>query len=138
MKKYLYIGSFGFLGAIVRFLIKNANITDLNKVFPVNTLLINVTGSFLLAFVMALTLEVVQVKEELKLGITTGFIGTYTTFSSYCKDAVSLITKGNYFLSIAYVLLSVILSFAAIYIAVTLANRLTKRMEAEQESEEVV
>ena len=53
MKKYIYIGVGGTLGAILRFIIKNIEIYNYKEVFPINTFLINITGSFILAFIIS-------------------------------------------------------------------------------------
>ena len=122
MKKYLYIGLFGFLGAILRFFIKNIHLYHYNEAVPVNTILINVIGSFILAMVFTFSMEVREIKEEIKLGITTGFLGAFTTFSTMCKDTVTLIHKGLYFSALNYITVSVILGLCAAYFGTILVR----------------
>lgn len=127
MKKYVYVGSFGFLGAILRFTIKNIKIKDYTGQIPINTLIINVTGSFFLALILTLTLEVYKVREEVKLGLTTGLLGTYTTFSSLCREEVNLILNGNYYSAFTYILMSLLFSSIAIFIAITISKVIARK-----------
>lgn len=121
MKKILYVGIFGFFGTILRFVIKNINLKFAGS-FPINTLVINISGSFALAFVFALVLKLKKFNDNLKLGITTGFIGTYTTFATFCKDIFGLVQKNSY----CYVLLYVVLSIGIGIIAMVIGENIAK------------
>ena len=83
MKKYLYIGIGGFLGANVRFFIKS--IYNGNSTIPFATFMINIIGSFLLALILTLCIKILNRKEHIKLSVTVGFLGSFTTFSTFCK-----------------------------------------------------
>ena len=128
MKKYVYIGCFGFIGAILRFAIKNFKFESYTGQIPINTLIINVTGSFFLALVLTLTMEVYKIKDEVKLGLTTGLMGTYTTFSSLCKEEVNLIVNRAYYEASIYIFMSLLFSIAAIYAATLLSKRITLKL----------
>lgn len=128
MKKYMYIGAFGFLGAILRFYVKNIKFENYNGQIPVNTLIINITGSFFLAFIFTLIMEGYNIKEELKLGITTGLLGTYTTFSSLCKEEFNLILKREYYSAFMYIFLSLFLSVLSICAATILSKFILKKL----------
>lgn len=130
MKKYIYIGGFGFFGALLRYVIKNIRFNVFSGNFPINTIIINITGCFLIAFFSTLFLSNINIKDELKLAITTGFIGTYTTFSSMCKDIVNLINWGAYSLALLYISGSIALGFAAIIIGIKLAKITTGHVKA--------
>lgn len=132
MKKYLYIGAFGFFGSMLRFAIKNIQFRH-SSVFPINTLIINITGSFALAFVFALALNLKKFDENLKLGITTGFIGTYTTFATFCKDTFGLIEKGHYNYAIMYILFSIGISMLAIILGINFAERFKVKEDEDEE-----
>jgi CrcB protein len=122
MKNCFYIGIFGFFGAILRYFIKNIHLYKYTQEVPINTILINATGSFLLALIITITSEMVEVRQEVKLGITTGFLGAYTTFSTLCKDAVILVNKGLYFSAMNYITVSIALGLFATYFGVVLAR----------------
>ena len=117
MKKIILIAIGGFFGAICRYAIKNLQISG---TFPVTTIFINVIGSFILAFVI--TYSVNKKFDAAKLGITTGFCGAFTTFSTLCKESVLFIQNGNYSDAVTYLLFMVILGLFAAYCGVTLAN----------------
>nr|WP_242851510.1 CrcB family protein [Clostridium sp. DMHC 10] len=90
MKKYLLIAGGGALGAILRFIIKNINFYNYKQAIPLNTLIINITGSFVLALISTIAIDNLELDNDIRLGITTGFIGAYTTFSTMCKETVGL------------------------------------------------
>lgn len=128
MKKCLYIGIFGFFGAILRYFIKNIHIYHYKEMVPINTILINVTGSFLLALILTIALEVWNIKEEVRLGIATGFLGAFTTFSTLCKDTVTLINKGLYFSALNYITISTLLGLCAAYFGIVLAREFVPKI----------
>lgn len=122
MKKYLLIGTGGALGAILRFMIKNINFYNYKEAIPLNTLIINLTGSFVLALVSTMALEGFKLDDDLKLAITTGFIGAYTTFSTMCKETVGLINHGLYFSAVSYIGFSAVFGLCFAYFGVIVAR----------------
>jgi len=134
MKKIVYVGSFGFFGTILRFVIKNINFKYTGSL-PINTLVINISGSFALAFVFALVLRLKNFNDKIKIGITTGFIGTYTTFATFCKDIYGLVQKSNY----GYALLYVVLSIGIGIIAMVLGENIAKmiKLKGNEEDEDI-
>lgn len=124
MKKYMFIGIAGFIGAIFRYVLKSIQFSNVQLVFPVNTVVVNVLGCFILAFLSTLTSETIMKSENLKVAICTGFLGALTTFSTLCKDSFILINKGHYIYSIIYIFSSLILGIIAIYIGYRLAVKI--------------
>ena len=125
MKKYLSIGVGGALGAILRYSLQQI---PLNSVYrPLLTMLINLSGSFLLGFLLVLFIKCLPVRPEIRLGATTGFLGGYTTFSTFCKEAVLLSLSGHLFFSAAYAAASVILGFTAAWLGIRTAKRMERR-----------
>lgn len=127
MRKYIFIGAGGFLGAILRFWIKTIPLQNYKELIPINTLFINVTGSFILALITTVALEVLKMNVDIRLGICTGFLGAYTTFSTLCKEASELISKGYYFSSLSYIANSVILGLIAAYFGVIVAREVIQK-----------
>lgn len=123
MKKYLFIAAGGALGAISRYLIKNIHIINGGSSFPVNTLLINVTGSFLLALILTIAFKYWSFDTNIRLGIATGFLGAYTTFSTMCKETSNLIMKGMYSSATLYISLSLFLGLLFVYLGVVSAHK---------------
>jgi len=122
MRKYIYISIGGMLGAILRFALKNIQLVSYSGNFPLNTLLINITGSFILAVFLAIALELLDMDEDIRLGVATGFIGAYTTFSTFCKESALLIISGEYFTAILYIAASALLGLTAAFSGTILAK----------------
>lgn len=138
MKKYTFIAIGGMLGAILRYLIKNIHIYNYKEVIPISTLLINVSGSFLLALILTVSLEIYEFDADLRLGIAAGFLGAYTTFSTLCKEAVNLLVQGEYYSAISYIGLTTILGLAAAYFGVVVAREVvSKFVHHKNDSEDV-
>ena len=95
---------------------------------PLNTLIINITGSFLLALILTVAFEVRGLGAGIRLGITTGFLGAFTTFSTLCKEIVVLVYQGDYFSAISYMTVSIMMSLAAVYFAIILAREVISKL----------
>ncbi|MDD7796025.1 fluoride efflux transporter CrcB [Clostridium sp. 'White wine YQ'] len=129
MKKYVFIFIGGMLGAILRYLIKNIDITSFySGVIPLNTLAINICGSFILALVLTTSIEVYDFNVNIRLGIATGFLGAFTTFSTICKESVNLIRQGHYYSSIFYLFSSVILGLISAYLGVLFTRKVISKL----------
>ncbi|ACL70841.1 fluoride efflux transporter CrcB [Halothermothrix orenii] len=90
----IFIGLGGFLGALARYGITRWAETKWEGLMPYGTLLANVIGSFLLGLLMSIFLEK-NIHPGIKVGLTTGFLGAFTTFSTFGYETASLIIKNN-------------------------------------------
>ena len=124
MRKYIFIGIGAFFGAIARYLIKSIHLFSYDAVFPLCTFCINITGSFLLAFILTIAFEVWAFDSDIRLGITTGFLGAYTTFSTFCKETVILLNNAEYVFAFLYMILSVLIGLLVAYLGVILARKI--------------
>ena len=113
----------GALGAMLRYGCVNLTTAFLGRDFPYGTLLVNILGSFFIGFLSILLVERLVVSNELKTAILTGFLGAFTTFSTFSLDALSLINAGEIFKSLAYILLSVCSCIIAVYLGILLARQ---------------
>ncbi|MBN6206840.1 CrcB family protein [Ralstonia pickettii] len=102
---YFLVGVAGALGAMLRYSIGLFFFT--NSIFPFATLCINLIGSFLLAWLTYGLFKRSSTAPEVKTAITTGLIGSFTTFSAVSVETVSLFESGNTLLGILYIVLSI-------------------------------
>lgn len=118
---YLAVAMGGFFGAIARFAVTDWVGTVHG--FPISTLLINLIGSFILAWFYTFTMERVRVHPTIRLGIGTGFIGAFTTFSTFTVESWHLLTSGVLLWATVYVALTVIGGLFAAFAGYSLAVR---------------
>ncbi|MBK5247503.1 MAG: CrcB family protein [Peptostreptococcaceae bacterium] len=128
MKKNIYIAAGGMLGAMSRFGFKDINIWDFHGIFPIHTLLVNMTGSFLLLMLLTISFEILEFDADIRLGIATGFLGAYTTFSTLCKESVSLLMTGEYITAVVYILASAVLGLAAAYLGLLSGRKMIGKL----------
>jgi fluoride exporter len=105
----------GAIGSLVRLLVGAAIQQRVGLAFPVGTLVINVTGSLLLGFIMRFALDTTAVTPVVRALLTTGFCGGYTTFSTFSFETVDLVREGLYARAGAYVASSVVLGLVAAF-----------------------
>jgi fluoride exporter len=124
MRTYALIALFGTLGCWARYGMTNLVQTIYGREFPYATLIINVGGSFLMGFLFVETLERLTVSPELRTGILTGFIGGYTTFSTFEMEILLLAEQGEPIKALLYLVLSVVLGFGAAFGGAYIARNL--------------
>jgi fluoride exporter len=91
--------------------------------FPYGTLLINLTGCFLLAILYQSTLNRLVISPDLRVAIGVGFFGGYTTFSSFGWETAKLLEDGEWFRATTYVTASVVAGILLSVAGIRLANR---------------
>lgn len=101
---YIYVGIAGALGAILRYFIGISLFT--NSVFPWATLMINLIGSFLLAWLTTSFFKKIAVSPSIASAIGTGFVGSFTTFSTLSVETVELFNNHHLVLGVIYVVIS--------------------------------
>jgi CrcB protein len=92
--------------------------------FPVATMSINVIGSFLMGFLFILTLERLMIPPSVRVGVLTGVLGGYTTFSTFEMETLLLAENGEFVKAALYVVLSVVIGFGAAFGGAYLARNL--------------
>ena len=119
----LLVGCGGFLGAIARYLVGTLIAGRLGTTWPFGTFVINVTGCFVIGFFLTLTSERIVVHEAWRFLFPIGFVGAYTTFSTYGYETVRLMEAGAWARAFSYVALSTVVGFAAVFLSMWLARR---------------
>lgn len=132
--EYIYIGIGGFFGAILRYIVSSYYQSILHTVFPIETFFINIFGSFLLSYISNLTLEEFKVNFNIRLAITTGFIGAFTTFSTFTKETMDLLRNGRIAVALMYVLLSILVGFIMSFIGFELGDKTAKILQGREEN----
>lgn len=122
MTRFLAVGAGGFLGAIARYAVGLLVARFWSGEFPVATFLINVSGSFVLGFFMALSAERLGLDPTWRLLVATGFVGAYTTFSTFEYETHRLVEVGATAWAMANVLASVLVGFLAVRLGAALAR----------------
>lgn len=100
----LWVGVGGFIGANARYVMGRAIDDRVDTTFPAGTLTINVLGSIAIGVLLTLLAERYAPSHALRLLIVTGFLGGYTTFSSYAYEAITLADRGQLGRSLVYIL----------------------------------
>ena len=104
----LWIGIGGFFGAVARYGVNTWLTTRWGAAFPYGTLFVNVSGSFVLCLMIAVLSRGFDVAPALRLALTVGFLGSYTTFSTFSADTLLLLESGYTLRGLAYVVGSVV------------------------------
>jgi CrcB protein len=127
MLAYLWVAIGGALGSMARYGIGGLVSQKSSDVFPWGTLVVNVTGSFIIGLLGALTLPEGKMTPQSRTFATqlliTGVCGGYTTFSSFSLQTLNLLRDGEWFYAAGNILLSVILCMIAVWIGYVLGNK---------------
>lgn len=108
---YIAVGS--ALGGVGRYLVSGAVQRLMGTLFPAGTLLVNLTGSFLLGLILRYAIETPTLTPELRAFLTIGLCGGYTTFSTFSYETMMLLEHGEWTRAGLYAALSVALAVAA-------------------------
>ncbi|MGA3016629.1 MAG: fluoride efflux transporter CrcB [Bryobacteraceae bacterium] len=123
MTKYLLVLIGGGAGSLVRFVAGSAIMTRFGGRFPLGTLLINVSGSFLIGLLMTLLTERLNLDARWRFLLIVGFLGGYTTFSSFEWETFASVRDGGHWAGMLNVVLSVCLGYLAVWLGAMLARR---------------
>lgn len=121
MRTAIYVGVAGFFGSIARYAISGA-VSRVNESFPWGTFVVNITGSFALGFLVAAFAHRFVVHADLRVAVTVGFLGAYTTFSTLTLETFEFAETHAWGWAAANVMASLTVGLAAVWLG-TLTGR---------------
>lgn len=116
MSGVLWVALGGAIGSVARHGVNLGSARLLGAGFPYGTLAVNVVGSFLMGFIMALLMRKFAGNDVARLFLATGVLGGFTTFSAFSLDVFNLVQRGDNGVATLYVLASVLFSIAAVFL----------------------
>ena len=122
LAQLLVVMAGGAFGALARFLLSTKVTEKFGSVFPYGTLSVNVIGSFLMGLLAILLYERIALDPLLKLGVFVGFLGAFTTFSTFSMDTLNLFEQGHHVRAILNMLCSVAFSVIAVWLGVVIGK----------------
>lgn len=109
------VGIAGVCGALVRYIVSNFINSRNESRFPWATMFINILGSLLMGIVIGLSLN-----NKYGLILTVGFLGSFTTFSTFIRESFTLLNERNILLFITYISLSYVISIICCFLSITI------------------
>jgi len=119
-----YIAAGSAIGGVARYLLGGMLHRQTGATFPIGTLIINTTGSFLLGLILRYAVDTPTLSAEARAFLTVGFCGGYTTFSTFSYETVALMEDGQWPRGALYVALSVGLSIVGVFLGIATAREL--------------
>ncbi len=123
MNQLLAIASGGALGALIRYWVSGGVYTLLGRGFPYGTLVVNVLGSLVMGFLYVLLLERVVASPEWRGALLVGFLGAFTTFSTFSIETLNLLEQAELFKAGLNILVSVTACLLACWIGLILGRQ---------------
>ncbi len=123
MGKYIIVVLGGGFGSLARYLLGTAIMSRFGGKFPLGTMIINVSGSFAIGVLMTLFTERLEPHPYWRLALVIGFLGGYTTFSSFEYESLRAIRDGGLMPGFLNMAASVVLGFAAVWAGAVVAAR---------------
>lgn len=124
MRDILVVGAGGALGAIGRYLVFISVAKLLGSNFPYATIIVNVSGSFVMGILVELIVLKSAVLEHTRLFLLVGCLGAFTTFSTFSLDVAALYERKAFALTTVYIASSVLLSIGAFFMGLLLVRRI--------------
>ena len=114
----------GGIGAVGRYLVMEGVNYWLGQDFPYSTLIVNVAGSFVIGLLFGALVITWSPSAELRGFLIIGFLGSFTTFSAFSLDVITLIQQGEFLSALLYIIVSVIFSVLALFAGISIIRYL--------------
>lgn len=124
MERFLYISLGAILGANARYLVGQWAAVQFGVTFPYGTLLVNVIGCFVIGLFYELGETRILITPELRLFVAVGFLGAFTTFSSFGNESINLLRSGDLLMGVVNIVGSNLLGLLAVVAGIALARTL--------------
>ncbi|MGO8720942.1 MAG: fluoride efflux transporter CrcB [Acidobacteriaceae bacterium] len=125
LSKYVYIAVGGALGAMARFWVGSAVASRLGTKFPYGTFVINITACVVIGFSLTFLAKRTDLNPAWRFLVPIGFLGAYSTFSSYEWETVSTLRSGNFSMAGLYAFGSLFLGLVAVWCGILLAEMIS-------------
>lgn len=126
LTKYFAVAVGSALGGMLRYFLGGTILSRIAVPFPTATFVINVTGSFTLGFFLTLATERINLSPHLRLAIAVGFVGAYTTFSTFEYETARLMEERAFTSALLNIILSVLVGFIAVWGGIAAAHKLER------------
>ena len=126
LTKYLAVAAGGAIGAMLRYYLTLSGLSRMAQPFPTATFVINITGSFIIGFFLTLATERIPINPHVRLAVAVGFVGAYTTFSTFEYETARLIEGKDFLYGFLYVVLSFAIGFGAVWAGIVLAREVER------------
>jgi CrcB protein len=119
LSDFFYVGFGGFFGAVGRFYVSGMAHRFFGKGFPYGTLTVNAAGSFFLGVVSFFAVYKNLIGDNIRLAVAVGFLGAFTTFSTFSYETFDLIKRGSYYLSAINMITNLLLCLAMVAMGIS-------------------
>ena len=120
---YLAVAGAGSLGAVARLFVGSMCGKFFGNDFPIGTFIINITGSLFLGWFIAFFKQHARISDTMFLAIAVGFVGAYTTFSTFMAESNSMLTTGATAKAVTYLIGSLVIGLLAVRLGIFLGTR---------------
>lgn len=121
----LFIAGFGALGCLARYYLSNWVYAHLGRAFPYGTFSVNIIGAFFIGLVLEVSLRSTLISQNLRIGLTVGFMGGLTTFSTFSYETFKLLEESQFVPAVLNVLASIVVCLFFTWLGIVVARQIT-------------
>jgi CrcB protein len=124
LSQLIAIASGGAAGALMRFWVSGAVYALLGRAFPYGTLVVNVIGSLAMGILYIFFMERMSVSPEMRAALLVGFLGAFTTFSTFSLETINLIEQGDLMKAGLNIVISVVACVTACWVGILIGREI--------------